>query len=118
MSCSTDGYSFRATGLMSRAAIQAALDHVHAEAQREEMPYAVVLLDVDQFKAVNDQYGHPAGDSILVQVGACLRKAVRGGDWAGRWGGEEFLLLLPGTEVDEGSTGRRARASGLRRPLS
>ncbi len=89
------------TGLLNRPAVHAALEHVHARAQREELPYATILIDVDQFKAINDQYGHEAGDAILVQVAQSISAAVRDGDWVGRWGGEEFLALLPEAEADE-----------------
>ncbi|MEJ2686967.1 MAG: EAL domain-containing protein [Gammaproteobacteria bacterium] len=104
------------TGLLNRPAIQAALDHIHARAEREQLPYAILLIDLDQFKTVNDHYGHQAGDAILAQVAQLLNNAVRHGDWVGRWGGEEFLILLPDAEADEamGIADRARRAVGSR----
>ena len=55
-------------------------------------------MDLDRFKALNDRYGHQAGDEALAAVGAVLRSGVRASDFAGRWGGEEFVLLLPDTD--------------------
>lgn len=65
-----------------------------------EHPLGVVLLDIDHFKLLNDRHGHAAGDAALVAVAARLRAAVRGDDHAIRWGGEEFLLLLPGADAE------------------
>lgn len=89
------------TGLLNRPTIHAALDHMHARAERDKTPYAILLIDLDQFKSINDHYGHHAGDAILAQVAEVLSTAVRRGDWVGRWGGEEFLILFPSTEADE-----------------
>lgn len=89
------------TGLLNRSAVRAALKHVHARAERENSPYAILLFDLDGFKIVNDHYGHLAGDKVLVNVAHRLRHALRDGDWIGRWGGDEFLAVLPDIEVDE-----------------
>jgi diguanylate cyclase (GGDEF)-like protein len=62
--------------------------------------FAVMLLDVDHFKAVNDRFGHSAGDQVLTGIGAILTENTRGGDIVGRWGGEEFLLICNGADVD------------------
>jgi diguanylate cyclase (GGDEF)-like protein len=62
-------------------------------------PLALLLLDLDHFKQVNDQYGHAAGDHLLASVGAALRSVVRGADFAGRNDGEEFAVLLPDTDI-------------------
>jgi diguanylate cyclase (GGDEF)-like protein len=62
----------------------------------------VLLLDVDHFKRVNDTYGHLAGDAVLVSVGQILRTRVRSTDVAGRYGGEEFCVLLPETDLEPG----------------
>jgi diguanylate cyclase (GGDEF)-like protein len=72
---------------------------------------SLVVLDVDHFKSVNDEHGHPAGDAVLAGVGAVLRGASRDGDAAGRLGGDEFALLLPGTTAAEAvSVAERVRA--------
>ena len=63
-------------------------------------PFCVILTDIDNFKKVNDIYGHNAGDLILVRVAEALRSCMREHDQVGRWGGEEFLALLPGTRTD------------------
>ena len=63
-------------------------------------PLSAVLIDLDHFKQVNDQFGHGAGDDVLAATGAALRSALRESDFAGRYGGEEFLVLLPDTYAD------------------
>jgi diguanylate cyclase (GGDEF)-like protein len=62
-------------------------------------PLALLLLDLDNFKQINDQRGHPVGDQVLANVGAVLRSVLRARDFAGRNGGEEFAVLLPDTEI-------------------
>jgi diguanylate cyclase (GGDEF)-like protein len=72
----------------------------------------VLLLDIDHFKAVNDRYGHAAGDEALRAVASVLRNSVRPGDVVARYGGEEFTILLPGTEVNGAlAIAERVRAS-------
>src|SRR6185312_15071305 len=66
----------------------------------EREPVALVTLDLDDFKAINERHGHPFGDGVLQGVGAQLRNSVRSGDTAARTGGEEFALILPGTDAD------------------
>jgi diguanylate cyclase (GGDEF)-like protein/PAS domain S-box-containing protein len=85
------------TGLPNRRALEDALARELARARRGSAPLAVVFFDVDRFKAVNDTGGHEEGDRLLRAVGACLEHARRGYDVAGRWGGDEFLVVLPGT---------------------
>ena len=57
------------------------------------------MIDIDHFKAVNDQYGHPGGDAVLREFAGRLRLCLRNEDVAGRWGGEEFMLILPATDL-------------------
>ncbi|WP_285505710.1 GGDEF domain-containing protein [Actinokineospora sp. NBRC 105648] len=71
-----------------------------ARARRQNTTLAVAVLDLDYFKQVNDTWGHPAGDAVLRAVGAVLRETTRQGDVVGRFGGEEFVLLLPDTDTD------------------
>jgi diguanylate cyclase (GGDEF)-like protein len=78
--------------------------------QREGSPLSVILVDLDHFKNVNDTYGHPAGDLALQEVSAVLQRSVRSYDWVGRYGGEEFLLILPGSSF----AGARLRAENMR----
>lgn len=87
------------TGLANRRATHDALDRLWAAAARGSRPLGVVLLDLDLFKQVNDRHGHDAGDQLLTAVGAALAGAVRTGDLVGRVGGEEFLALLPDTDL-------------------
>ncbi|NMM78256.1 GGDEF domain-containing protein [Acidovorax sp. SRB_14] len=85
------------TGVANRRAIIAALDRDVARAQRTREPMALMMLDVDHFKQVNDRHGHLAGDAVLRTVAGVLRQRVRAQDIIGRYGGEEFLVVLPDT---------------------
>lgn len=86
------------TGLLNRRAFMALLRQAQARAQRSAEPFSVILADLDKFKRVNDTWGHEAGDDVLKETSARLRKTLRQQDALCRWGGEEFLVLLPGTE--------------------
>jgi diguanylate cyclase (GGDEF)-like protein/PAS domain S-box-containing protein len=89
------------TGLLNRRAI---MEHAEAEwqrSQRETRPLSLLLIDVDHLKELNDSYGHFAGDLALTHLAELMRAGMRRYDWLGRWGGDEFLLILPGTELDE-----------------
>jgi diguanylate cyclase (GGDEF)-like protein len=72
-----------------------------SRARRQNTPLSCVLLDLDHFKQVNDTFGHQAGDQVLREVSALLRRTVRAYDILVRWGGEEFLLVLPGVEHEQ-----------------
>jgi diguanylate cyclase (GGDEF)-like protein len=98
------------TGLLNRSEILAALDRELARAAREEKPTTVVLCDVDHFKRVNDTLGHAAGDEVLKEVARRLKLDLRPYDVVGRYGGEEFLIILPGCSADAGAR----RADGIR----
>jgi diguanylate cyclase (GGDEF)-like protein len=88
------------TGLANRRAASDALHAEAARAQRLETPLAVVLADLDEFKDVNDVHGHAVGDEVLRVFADVIRETLRESDVAGRWGGEEFLLLLPGADEE------------------
>ena len=88
------------TGLASRRAALQALDAAIADAAASGRALSVAIFDVDHFKAVNDRYGHPAGDRVLQRVARAAVHASRQADLIGRLGGEEFLLLLPGADAD------------------
>jgi diguanylate cyclase (GGDEF)-like protein len=86
------------TGLLNRAAILEALRNELARAARERHPVALLIADLDRFKQVNDTYGHLAGDAVLRESARRMKAAVRSYDAIGRYGGEEFLLVLPGCD--------------------
>jgi diguanylate cyclase (GGDEF)-like protein len=88
------------TGLANRRHLEQELAADLARAQRANGMVALVLADLDDFKAVNDRYGHLCGDLVLREFAALMQGVVRAGDTAGRWGGEEFALLLPDTDAD------------------
>ena len=87
------------TGVANRRRCSEALSMEVARAERHGTPLALVLADLDDFKVVNDEHGHAAGDLVLREFADVLRTTLRESDLAGRWGGEEFLLLLPGTDA-------------------
>lgn len=91
----------RLTQLDNRASLDAFLSECMAMAVRYKQIFSVVLLDVDHFKKVNDTYGHLVGDDVLVSIANVLSRSTREPDMAGRWGGEEFLLVLPHTDLEQ-----------------
>ena len=92
------------TGLGNRRHAEEVLRIEWARLQRGDTPCSVALLDIDHFKRVNDNYGHDVGDIVLQSVAETMTKSVRPTDYAFRWGGEEFLLVLPGSDVVGGKT--------------
>lgn len=101
----------RLTGLYNRSFFDERLEAEHGSAWRHGLPLALIMLDIDHFKQVNDTWGHEAGDAALRAVGALLEAAVREVDIAARFGGEEFVVLLPETTMD----GAKEFAERLRR---
>jgi diguanylate cyclase (GGDEF)-like protein len=92
----TDGL----TGLPNRRAIEDTLKRMAAYADRAGSPLGIVLFDLDHFKQINDLYGHEKGDEVLAAVGVVLAASCRASDFGGRFGGEEFVVLLPDTDRD------------------
>jgi diguanylate cyclase (GGDEF)-like protein len=89
------------TGLNNRKRVMGILSDLYAYYRRYEAEFSVLMLDVDHFKVVNDTYGHQAGDTVLKQVAELLNENLRNVDAAGRYGGEEFIVLLAESGVDE-----------------
>lgn len=89
------------TNLFNRRYLQETLERELAHAARSMLPLPLIMLDIDYFKRLNDQYGHKAGDLMLTQVADVLRKNCRRSDIACRYGGEEFLVVLPGASLDD-----------------
>jgi len=91
------------TGLANRRQCEETLEDELARVERFGGSLAVVVADLDWFKDINDRHGHPAGDTVLREFAVLLEETVRDVDLAGRWGGEEFVLVLPGTDVAGGA---------------
>ncbi|WP_166416652.1 PleD family two-component system response regulator [Cochlodiniinecator piscidefendens] len=89
------------TGLYNRRYAQSHLSRMNARSQSSHRPFAVMMLDIDRFKRINDTYGHVAGDAVLASVAQKLRENLRGVDFVARMGGEEFLVAMPDTDIAE-----------------
>jgi diguanylate cyclase (GGDEF)-like protein/PAS domain S-box-containing protein len=101
------------TGLYNRQKIDSILEEQRVRLSRYGENYSVIILDIDHFKSVNDTYGHLEGDRILKEVSLLLHKHIRQTDFPGRWGGEEFLILCPHTDIN----GAAALAEELRKSI-
>lgn len=89
------------TGLYNRRYLEVRLEEELNRARRFSRPFSLLFLDLDDFKSVNERYGHPAGDRLLVEFGQVLRENARAMDVVFRYGGEEFILLLPETGLED-----------------
>ena len=104
------------TGLLNRRALEEALRRDLARADRDGTYLSILLLDIDHFKSVNDNWGHQSGDAVLTTVGDMVRQNLRVSDVGGRYGGEEFLCILPATnETGAKVVAERLRASTFER---
>ncbi len=103
------------TDLYNRRALTEQLTRAAARARRHEEPLSVLMIDLDRFKQTNDSFGHEAGDQVLCTIADCMREVLRADDVYGRWGGDEFLVVLPKTGAqwrirDGNATARSRRA--------
>jgi polar amino acid transport system substrate-binding protein len=89
------------TGIYNRQRMDHLLTIEVYRAQRYQRPLAVIMVDIDHFKDVNDSYGHDAGDRMLQEIAVLLAHSTRETDFVGRWGGEEFLIVSPETNLKE-----------------
>jgi diguanylate cyclase len=107
------------TGALNRRGLEDALAREAARAERSGANFCVALIDIDNFKRINDTFGHQVGDIVLVHLVAIIRETIRTHDLIGRYGGEEFLLLLPDALIDEAlRVMTRLQLSVARKPLS
>lgn len=97
------------TRIPNRRATQSFLEKELSRLQRNQGEFSVLLIDIDNFKQVNDRWGHAVGDYVLVKTAGIFQSIIRKHDWVGRWGGEEFLIILPGP-CDAGLLAERVRS--------
>ena len=88
------------TGLANRRDIMEKIEREATRSHRHQHPFTILLVDIDDFKNVNDRHGYNSGDDVLVEISRVLRSCVRNEDVCARWGGEEFLILLPETTAE------------------
>lgn len=89
------------TGLLNRVGIRDILYRSVVEWRTEHIPFSFIIIDLDNFKAINDTYGHAAGDEVLKQAACLMLKEIRQNDSLTRWGGEEFVLTCPGCRLNQ-----------------
>lgn len=90
------------TELGNRRFLMERLDEETERANRKASSYVIGIIDVDYFKTINDRFGHEVGDRALFEIAGAIRRPIREYDLCGRWGGEEFLILLPETKLEQG----------------
>jgi diguanylate cyclase (GGDEF)-like protein len=106
------------TGLANRRALKERLSDEVVRSERSKKDFVILMYDIDYFKRINDQYGHDIGDRALRHLATCLKQNLRGYDIPSRWGGEEFLVLLPETDPEKGvKVAERIRKSVAETPL-
>ncbi|MBV9682695.1 MAG: diguanylate cyclase [Solirubrobacterales bacterium] len=106
------------TGLANRTLLRDRLEHALARAERDAGSTAVLFVDLDNFKQVNDTYGHATGDAVLVEIARCLQSAVRPGDTIARLGGDEFVAVCEAIDADAACAIGRRLQQAVRRPFA
>jgi diguanylate cyclase (GGDEF)-like protein len=109
------------TGLFNRRQVLSLAKNEYERSRRYQRSLSAIMIDIDQFKHINDSYGHPVGDRILRALAACCRANLRSVDLVGRYGGEEFLVLMPETDVVkavEAAERIRRQVEAMRLPTS
>ncbi|OYU43033.1 MAG: GGDEF domain-containing protein, partial [Burkholderiales bacterium PBB4] len=104
------------TGLANRRHAQEMMEYEERRSAREALHPCVCLIDIDHFKAINDTYGHPAGDQVLRTVAKHAPQSLRGPDLLARWGGEEFLLVMPQTSAEVANSVTELLRAALAQP--
>ena len=89
------------TDLLNRGRIEWVLRHLIEDTNKTHHTFSAIMIDIDSFKHINDTYGHSVGDDVLIRLADIMKSGVRPTDYAGRWGGDEFVILLPDTYIDQ-----------------
>lgn len=89
------------TDLLNRGRIEWVLRHLIEDTNKTHHTFSAIMIDIDSFKHINDTYGHSVGDDVLIRLADIMKSGVRPTDYAGRWGGDEFVILLPDTDIDQ-----------------
>ena len=90
------------SGLMNRRALLTSFAEIHEYSRQQHKPLVCIMIDIDHFKSINDTHGHGVGDEVICAVASCLQQSARKDDFVGRYGGEEFVLVIPDTTLEEG----------------
>lgn len=88
------------TGLLNRGSIEEMLCRCHEDTRARRLNFSALMIDLDTFKHINDTFGHAKGDEVICEVASIMKHMIRPTDFAGRWGGDEFVILLPGTTLE------------------